>query len=145
MAYQQAFMQEAIRLAQECATEGEVPVGAVIVKSGQIIAVGKNQREVSHSALAHAEMVAIHRAGQVLGDWRLTGCDLYVTLEPCPMCAGAIFMSRLSRVYFGAYDPENGAFCGGMMEKIDKVCDVYGGIEEEKCQALLREFFQKNR
>ena len=98
MAYCEAFMKEAIRLARQSAAEHEVPVGAVIVKNGQIIATGKNQREKTHSALAHAEIVAIQEANRVLSDWRLSGCEMYVTLEPCPMCAGALYMARLSRL-----------------------------------------------
>ncbi len=145
MAYCEAFMKEAIRLARQSAAEHEVPVGAVIVKNGQIIATGKNQREKTHSALAHAEIVAIQKANRVLSDWRLSGCEMYVTLEPCPMCAGALYMARLSRLYFGAYDKANGAFCNGMLEMMDKVYDVYGGLCETECQTLLSDFFLKNR
>ena len=114
MAYCEAFMKEAILLSLAAKDEDEVPVGAVIVKDGAIIATGQNRREHTKNALAHAEIMAIDAACRALDDWRLSNCDLYVTLEPCPMCAGAIFMARIHNVYFGAYDKENGAFCQGM-------------------------------
>ena len=145
MAYCESFMKEALRLAASASCDKEVPVGAVIVKNNRVIATGTNLREKTKSSLAHAEIVAIHRACLFLGDWRLNGCDIYVTLEPCPMCAGAILLSRIKTLYFGAYDRENGAFCQGMLPILHKKTDVYGGIYEKESAAILAEFFQKKR
>ena len=105
------FMLRALSLAEEAAAAGEVPVGAVVVKDGQVIGEGRNRREEGRTALAHAEVEAIHRACQALGTWRLTGCDLYVTLEPCPMCTGAIINAHMDRVVYGA-DDERAGCCG---------------------------------
>ena len=107
----QDFMAQALELAKEAFEQGEVPVGAVVVKDGQIIATGRNRREENKNALCHAEIEAIHNACQTLGGWRLWQCELYVTLEPCPMCAGAIVNARIPQVFFGAKDDKNGA-CG---------------------------------
>jgi len=145
LAYCESFMKEAIALSLASQEENEVPVGAVIVKDGQIISTGQNRRERTKNALAHAEIVAINGACEVLGNWRLSGCDLYVTLEPCPMCAGAIFMARMQNIYFGAYDRENGAFCQGMLDIVHKQINVYGGICEEECARILTDFFKKKR
>ena len=105
------WMLRALELAREAAAAGEVPVGAVVVREGTIIGEGRNRREAGHTALAHAELEAIHQACQTLGDWRLTGCDLYVTLEPCPMCTGAIINAHVGRVVYGAGDDRAGC-CG---------------------------------
>ena len=110
------FMQQAILLAKEAAKNGEIPVGAVVVKDGEVIATGRNRREKEKSALGHAEIEAIHNACQALGTWRLSDCEIYVTLEPCPMCAGAIVNSRIKKVVFGAFD-KNGGAC-------DSVCNL---------------------
>lgn len=142
------FMDRAIELAREAAAAGEIPVGAVIVKNGEIIAEGRNAREEKKSALSHAEIEAIEAACRVLGDWRLEGCTLYVTLEPCPMCTGAIINARISEVVFGAYDSAMGC-----MDSVINLCDyplgskpqIYGGIKEDECKKLLSDFFKKIR
>lgn len=118
---QEYFMQQALALAQEAAVHGEVPVGCVIVRNGEIVGRGRNQREEKQAAVSHAEMEAIAQANAALGSWRLDECDLYVTLEPCPMCAGAILNARIRRVYYGARDEVMGA-CGRRAEF------VYGGL-----------------
>ena len=143
-----AFMQKALQLAREAFLSGEVPVGAVIVKDGKIIATGKNEREQKQNALSHAEIEAINNACSVLGSWRLDGCDIYVTLEPCPMCTGAIINSRIKTLIFGAYDSSMGS-----VDSVINLCDypynhkveVYGGICEDECKALLQDFFKKLR
>ena len=143
-----SFMEEALLLAQQAAQEGEVPVGCVIVRNGQIVGRGRNRRETGKTALAHAEIEAIHDACRTLGGWRLWDCTLYVTLEPCPMCAGAIINARIPRVVAGARDAKCGA-CGS-------VCDLFSmefnhhpriewGLMEEECTALLTRFFQELR
>lgn len=138
----------AIAEAQKAAQLGEVPIGAVIVQNGQVIAAGHNLRETGRHALAHAEMVALDAACKALGGWRLSGCTLYVTLEPCPMCAGAIINSRIDRVVFGAYDPKAGSF--GSLVDLSKVAynhapQLSGGVMEAECAALLRDFFRRLR
>lgn len=142
------YMKLAIREAKKSAQEGEVPVGCVIVKDGEIIAKGRNRREGKKSALAHAEIEAIGRACKALGGWRLWQCELYVTLEPCPMCAGAIVNARIPRVFYGCPDPKGGA-AGGVfnlfeMPKLFKP-EAVGGIMESECSALLRDFFASLR
>ena len=142
-------MTRALELAREAATRGEVPVGAVVVFEGTIIAEGSNRREELHSALSHAEIHAIEKACQVRGAWRLSGCQLFVTLEPCIMCAGAIHQARIDRVIFGAYDPKAGAL--GSLYKIHEDARlnhryvVEGGLMESTSQALLKEFFRSRR
>ena len=139
------FMAAALELARQSAREGEVPVGCVIVRRGEIVGSGRNRREAGKSALAHAEIEAIAQANAALGGWRLWECTLYVTLEPCPMCAGAILNARVSRVYFGARDREMGA-CGGVMnlfmEDFPHPPALVGGVLEEECARVLREFFR---
>lgn len=140
------YMRQALALAREAAAAGEVPVGCVIVdRAGQIIGRGRNRREEDKSPLAHAELAAITDACRSHGDWRLKGARLYVTLEPCPMCAGAILNARVSRVYFGARDREMGA-CGGVMnlfmEDFPHPPALVGGVLEEECAQVLREFFR---
>lgn len=147
--YEQKFMQYAIRLAKECASHDEVPVGAVVVKGGEVIASGGNMKERQGNAVCHAEIVALSKAAQVVGNWWLEGCELYVTMEPCPMCAGAIINSRVDAVYFGAYDAKAGA-CGSKVNLLEdglfnhKV-SVSGGHMQEECAALLSEFFAAKR
>lgn len=142
------FMRAALALAREAAAEGEVPVGAVIVKDGEIIATGRNRREVAKQALAHAEIEAIANACAALGGWRLSGCTLYVTLEPCPMCAGAIINARLDRVVYGAPDPKAGS-CGSLTDLFELPYNhqplTERGVLEEDCAAVLKEFFKSLR
>lgn len=142
------FMKLAIAEAQKAAEKGEVPVGAVIVKNGEVIAAGHNLREEKQNALSHAEIEAINLACQQLGSWRLDDCELYVTLEPCPMCTGAIINARIKTVIFGAYDSKMGC-----MDSVINLCDypfnhhpeIYGGIMEDECLAVLQNFFKKLR
>ena len=145
---QEFFMREALALAQEAALAGEVPVGCVIVKDGEIVGRGRNRRELNGDATAHAEVEAIREACAKLGSWRLHGCTLYVTLEPCPMCAGAILNARIRRVFFGARDRTMGA-CGGVlnlyMEDFPNRPALVGGILEAECRGVLQDFFQAIR
>lgn len=139
------FMQRAMEQASLAAQKGEVPVGAIIVHNGEIIAQAHNLRESSQDPLAHAELLAIREAAQALGHWRLLGTSLYVTLEPCPMCAGAIVNSRISRVVFGASDPRAGA-CGSIYnivedERLNHRPELLGGVLKEPCSTILSEFF----
>ena len=141
-------MKKAIALAMESEKEGEVPVGAVIVKNDEIIAEGRNRRETEKNALCHAEIEAINNACKKLGGWRLFDCDLYVTLEPCPMCAGAIINSRIKTVYFGAYDNKAGSF--GSVADFNRIPynhkpEIIAGVMEKECSGLLTEFFKKIR
>lgn len=144
----QDFMQCAVALAKESAAEGEVPVGAVIVRDGEVVGRGRNRRETKKNALCHAEIEAIDEACTRLGGWRLWQCDLYVTLEPCPMCAGAILNSRIRRVVFGAYDPKAGSF-GSAADfnalPYNHKPIVNGGVLQQECADLLSGFFQKLR
>ena len=139
------YMRQALALAHEAAGAGEVPVGCVIVREGAVVGRGRNRREEKQSALSHAETEAIAQANAALGSWRLEECALYVTLEPCPMCAGAILNARLRRVYFGARDRGMGA-CGGVMnlfmEDFPNRPALVGGILEDECAALLSRFFR---
>ena len=144
-----AWMRLALEEAKAAAALGEVPVGALVVRSGELIAKAHNRRETGKSALAHAECLAIDEACKTLGGWRLHECELYVTLEPCPMCAGAISQSRLRRLIFGAFDKERG--CAG---SVYRICEdpafpwftpADGGVLEEECTALLEKFFQRAR
>lgn len=142
------FMREAIRLAREAGAEGEVPVGAVVVRNGEIVASGRNRRESGKNALCHAELEAIGSACRALGGWRLWQCELFVTLEPCPMCAGAAVNSRLRRVVFGARDPKAGS-CGSVINLFELPYnhkpELRGGVLEEECAALLTDFFRELR
>ena len=142
------FMREALALAQAAADEGEVPVGCVVVRGGEIVGRGRNRRESAKSALAHAEIEAIAEACRKLGGWRLWQCTLYVTLEPCPMCAGAIINARLPRVVYGAKEPTNGC-CGSAVDLFMLPCsqkpEVVPGVLEEECSAMLSAFFRRLR
>lgn len=148
VADKERFMRAALDLAREAAAEGEVPVGAVIVKDGEIVATGRNRREVAKQALAHAEIEAIANACAALGGWRLSGCTLYVTLEPCPMCAGAIINARLDRVVYGAPDPKAGS-CGSLTDLFELPFNhqplIERGLLEEECAAELKNFFRSLR
>ena len=144
----QQFMAEALKLAKEAFDAGEVPVGCVIVKDGEIVGRGRNRREGDKSALAHAEIEAIAEACRNLGGWRLWQCTLYVTLEPCPMCAGAIVNARIPRVVYGASDRKCGAVrsvCSMFSMEFNHHPTVEYGILEAECAALMTEFFQKLR
>ena len=142
------YMRQALALAREAAGAGEVPVGCVIVQGGAVVGRGRNRREEKHSALSHAETEAIAQANAALGSWRLEECALYVTLEPCPMCAGAILNARIPRVFFGARDRAMGA-CGGVMnlfmEDFPNRPALVGGILESACGQVLSDFFQELR
>lgn len=142
------FMREAILLAKEAADDDEAPIGAVIVRDGEIVGRGRNRREKDKNALGHAEIDAINDACKTLGGWRLIGCTMYVTLEPCPMCTGAIINSRIERVVFGAYDKKAGS-CGSLINLFDLPYNhkpiLSGGFMEEECGSLLSEFFKKLR
>ncbi|MBR2388738.1 MAG: tRNA adenosine(34) deaminase TadA [Clostridia bacterium] len=142
------FMNEAIKLAQKAAELGEVPIGALIVRDGVIISEAFNLRETEKLATAHAELSAIEAACKKLGGWRLFGCTLYVTLEPCPMCAGAIVNSRIDRVVYGAPDLRFGA-CGSLFNinsyPLNHAFEITGGVCEEECKALLSDFFKELR
>ncbi len=141
-------MSAALSLAKQSALEGEVPVGAVIVRNGEIVATGRNRRENDKNATVHAELQAIDRACAALGGWRLWECDLYVTMEPCPMCAGAIINSRIKRVVFGAYDSKAGS-CGSVINLFDLPYnhkpELTGGFMQEECSAILSDFFKELR
>jgi tRNA(adenine34) deaminase len=144
------FMNEAMKLARAAALEGEVPVGAIVVKksTGEIVGRGYNKREYGKSPIAHAEIIAIDEASRKLGGWRLVDCALYVTLEPCPMCAGAIINSRVERVIFGAYDHRAGS-CGSVVNLFDLPYihkpELTGGVMEEICAHTLSDFFVQLR
>jgi tRNA(adenine34) deaminase len=142
-------MEQALLEAQKAYDMDEVPIGAVVVKDGEIIARGHNLRETGRDPTLHAEMVAIREAARYLGGWRLTGCELYVTIEPCPMCAGAIIQARIQRVVFGAMDPKAG--CAGSLynllqdPRFNHQVEVVGGVMEEECRRIMQDFFRKKR
>jgi tRNA(adenine34) deaminase len=143
------YMRSALRCAHKAAAADEVPIGAVIVRNGDVIGRAWNQVEMLKDATAHAEMLAITQAEAAVGDWRLNECDLYVTKEPCPMCAGAIVLARLRRVVFGCPDPKGGA-AGGWInllqsDTLNHRCEVTSGVLGEESAALLRQFFGKKR
>jgi len=142
-------MQQALSQAHNAWALGEVPVGALVVKDGQVIATGFNQPIGTHDPTAHAEIMALRAAADILGNYRLPGCELFVTLEPCAMCAGAMMHARLARVVFGASDPKTGA-CGSVVnlfeqEKLNHHTELVGGVMAEECGKLLREFFVERR
>ena len=143
------FMQDAIRQAVKAYEADEVPVGAVVVREGAVIARAWNQVELLKDATAHAEMIALTAAEAAVGDWRLTGCTLYVTKEPCPMCAGALVHCRIDRVVFGADDPKGGAAGGAMnllqFSTLNHACDITGGVMEPDCRSLIQTFFKEKR
>lgn len=143
------FMKQAIKEAKKALELDEVPVGAVIVKNGEIIAKAFNLRETDQIATHHAEIIAINKACEILNTWRLVDCELYVTLEPCVMCAGALILSRVNKVFFGAYDPKAGAIVSVAnllnIEKFNHTVSFEGGILEEECSQLLKNFFKNLR
>ena len=143
------WMRQALQLAQQAADQGEVPVGALIVLDGECIAQAHNLRESTQNPVAHAEVLAIQQAAQKVGSWRLEECTMYVTLEPCPMCAGALWLSRIKRCVFGAYDPKGG-FLGSVSNLMDHKqlnhhYEIEGGILSEECAQILRTFFRRLR
>ena len=144
----EVYMRMALEEARLAAEAGEVPVGCVIVRNGEVVGRGRNRREEKQSTASHAEMEAMAMANARLGSWRLEDCSLYVTLEPCPMCAGAIINARIPRVYYGARDSAMGA-CGGVlnlfMEDFPHHPALVGGIMEEECRRVLTEFFRRLR
>ena len=148
MSRDEHFMRLAMQEAEKAAAAGDVPVGAVIVKNGEIIARGHNTREQRGDVLGHAELEAIRSACAVLGDWRLTGCTLYVTLEPCPMCTGACIAARLDRIVFGAFDKKAGC-CGSVTDltalHLDSEPDIFAGVLDGECAAQLDNFFKRRR
>lgn len=142
-------MQEALVEAERAFALGEVPVGAVVVYQGEIIGKGHNQRELLHDPTAHAEIIALRLAAAIRGGWRLSDCTLYVTLEPCPMCAGALVQSRLERVVYGADDPKAGS-AGSLLNLLqfpgfNHSVKIIGGVLEEECKEILQRFFQERR
>ena len=143
------YMRLALIEAGKAAACGEVPIGAIVVRDGDVIATAHNRRETDRDPTAHAEVLAIRSAAAALGAWRLGGCTLYVTIEPCPMCAGAIVLARIDQLVFGAPDPKAGA-CGTLMdvvrdERLNHQVDVVGGVLAEECAGLMREFFARRR
>lgn len=143
------FMEEAYSLAASAAQGGDVPVGALVVKEGVVLGRGENRRQRDADPSAHAEIIALKEAAKHIGSWNLSGCSLYATLEPCPMCAGAVIVSRIENVYFGAYDRELGC-CGTLYNlpedtRMNHRANVYGGILEEKCSKILSDFFKDKR
>ena len=148
MTEDERFMQAALELARQAADEGEVPVGAVVVRDGAVIAGGRNRREIGRHALAHAEIEAIDGACRSLGGWRLGGCTLYVTLEPCPMCAGAIINSRIERVVYGTADPKAGS-CGSVVNLFALPYNhrpaLTAGVLQPECAGILTDFFRRLR
>ena len=143
------YMRQALSLAEEAAENGEVPVGCIVVDgSGKIIGRGRNRREETGKATAHAEIEAIEMACDAKKDWRLDDCSLYVTLEPCPMCAGAIINARIGKLYYGAKEPKSGS-CGSIinlfMENYGYSPEIYGGLLEKECAGVMRDFFEKIR
>ena len=149
MTQDEKWMKKAWMQAKVAAKKGEVPVGAVVVKDGRIIARADHLRESAKDPTAHAEILAMRRAAKKLGGWRLSGCVLYVTMEPCPMCAGAAVNARIERVVFGAYDEKAGC-CGSVLdlsrqEKFNHAFEVRGGVLEAQCRAVLQDFFRAKR
>jgi len=145
----QSYMREALRMAEKAREADEVPVGAVVVREGKIIARAYNQVELLKDATAHAEMLALTQAEAAMNDWRLTDCDLYVTKEPCVMCAGAIVHTRIRRIIFGCADPRSGG-AGGIINllqhpALNHHCQITAGVLENECASILQEFFRKKR
>ena len=149
MTEDERFMKKALHQAKRAAAIGEIPIGCVIVRDGKVIARGFNQRRSRKTTLAHAEMIAIDRASRKLGDWRLEGCTMYVTLEPCQMCSGALVQSRIDRVVIGTMNPKAG--CAGsilnilQMPEFNHQVEITGGVLQEECSAVLQDFFRDLR
>ncbi len=149
MTEQQRYMKEALRLAKKAASIGEVPIGCVIVYEGKIIGRGYNRRTIDKNTLSHAELNAIRKASKYMGDWRLENCDIYITLEPCQMCSGAIIQARMRKVYIGCMNPKAG--CAGsilnllQMPQFNHQAEIEIGILEEECSLILKNFFKELR
>lgn len=143
------YMKQALLQADKALAHGDVPIGAVLVKGNEVIAIAGNEVELTRDPTAHAEMLVIRKASAILGNPRLEGCDLYVTLEPCPMCAQAISLARIRRLYYGAYDPKGGGVDHGPQIFEQSTCnhkpEVFGGIEETACAEMLKTFFREKR
>ena len=143
------FMSEALKEAQKAFVIDEVPIGAVIEHKGEIIGRGYNRRNTDCNPLMHAEIIAINEAAKIMGDWRIEDCTIYITVEPCPMCSGAVVQARIPRVVYGAPNPKAG--CAGsvinllQMEKLNHRCDVKSGVLKEECRNLMKEFFKRFR
>ena len=149
MENKEKYMKEALKEAQKAYEALEIPIGAVIVKDGKIIARGHNQKEEKQDTTMHAEIIAIKKASKKLGAWRLNGCEMYITLEPCPMCAGAIVNARLDKIYIGTMDEKNGA-CGSVTDVLEDYKQNYkvekeNGICQKKCEEILKRFFKELR
>jgi len=149
LAYDEKFMRLALAEAEKASQCGEVPVGAVVVLDGKVIAAAHNRRELDRDPTAHAELLAIRAAAREVGAWRLTGCTLYATIEPCAMCAGAAVLARISRLVYGAPDPKGGA-CGTLMDvpgdpRLNHRIDVTGGVLARPCAAVIQDFFGRRR
>lgn len=146
---EEIFMHFAIKEAKKALAKNEVPVGAVIVKNNKVISMAHNKTEKNKTATNHAEILAIQKACKKLGDWRLNDCEIYVTLEPCCMCSGAIINSRIKKVVFGAYDTNMGCAGGAYnlfkFEKLNFKGEIIGGVKEEECSSLLKKFFKSKR
>lgn len=147
--HKEFYMKQALKEAQKASDKGEAPIGAVVVKNGKIVARAHNLREKNNDPTAHAEILAIKKAAKKLGGWRLTGCDLYVTLEPCAMCAGAMIQSRIARVVYGTDDPKAGA-AGSVVDifsqtEFNHKVDVESGIMKQECSEILKHFFRSIR
>lgn len=149
MTQNEKFMKEALKQAKKAAQKGEVPIGAVIVKDGKIIARAHNLKESNHDVAGHAEMIAIRKASKKLESWRLTGCQIFVTIEPCMMCAGALYQSRIDKVVYGAPDPKAGAleslYNVGSDDRLNHRFEVSGGLLQEECSAVIKDFFKLKR
>lgn len=149
MEYNPCFMKEAIKQAKKAEAINETPIGAVIVHKGKVIAKGYNKRETKKNCLCHAEIIAINKASKKLGGWRLPECDIYVTLEPCPMCAGAIIQARIDNLYFGAYDKKSGCSTSVvnlfLKNLFNHNVNVTGGLMEDECSKIITDFFKKLR
>lgn len=149
LGYMDRFMAEALKEARKAFDKGEIPIGAVIVKDDEIIARGHNMTEESKDPTAHAEMIAIRKAAEVLGGWRLPGCSMYVTIEPCSMCAGAMVWARIEKLYIGSMDSKGGA-CGSVFnipqdERLNHYIDIQTGVMQEECESMMKEFFKQLR
>ena len=146
---EEKYMKEALKQANKAYEKDEVPIGAIVVKDGKVISRAYNKREINMRATSHAEIIAIEKACKKLNNWRLSNCEIYVTLEPCPMCAGAILNSRIKKLYFGAYDEKSGAVVSNLKMLDNEYCNhttyYESGIMEKECKRIIKDFFKKLR